>query len=201
LKNDTAFTGNVTGGWNTLNLAANSVDSAKIVDGSIGAADLASSISLGGSQSITYGSGTINANQLNGQVSSYYLNTGTAFGGNVTGTYNALQLAAGSVNSTAIMNGVINSSKLVADLNLGWANLTNYPTDCGIGYAVTGFNDTDLKCASMSAGTIGGGGTTNVIAKFTGDTTIGNSTMYESSEGFVGVNTTTPQNTLEVVGL
>jgi hypothetical protein len=75
LNTSTVHGGNVTGAYNALNLAANSVDSAKIVDGSVGAGDLATTISLGSGQSIAYGSGTLNANQLNGQVSTYYLDT------------------------------------------------------------------------------------------------------------------------------
>jgi predicted heme/steroid binding protein len=48
-------------------------------------------------------------------------------------------------------------------------------------------------------GGISGTGTTNYIPKFTGSTSIGNSVIYESS-GSVGINTITPNATLEVNG-
>jgi hypothetical protein len=119
LNTSTVHGGNVTGAYNALNLAANSVDSAKIVDGSVGAGDLATTISLGSGQSIAYGSGTLNANQLNGQVSTYYLNTSTVHGGNVTGAYNALNLAANSVDSAKIVDGSVGAGDLATTISLG----------------------------------------------------------------------------------
>ena len=128
------------------------------------------------------------------------LDNGTSFtGGNVTGLWNALQLASGSVGASQIINGAIDSSKLVADLNLGWSNLTNYPANCSAGQVVTGFNDTQVICTTAGTGDIMGVGTQNYLAKFTESKTLANSTVYEES-GLVGINTSTPQNTLSVVG-
>ena len=127
------------------------------------------------------------------------LDRSTAFGGNVSGNYNSIQLASGSVGTGQIIDGAITTSKIAPDLNLGWANLTDYPDDCGVGMVVKGLADGTLTCTAAGTGNISGGGNTNVIAKFTGAGTIGNSTIYESG-GNVGVNTTTPQNTLNVIG-
>jgi trimeric autotransporter adhesin len=49
-------------------------------------------------------------------------------------------------------------------------------------------------------GTITGSGTANHLPLFTGTTTIGNSKVYQSSSGDVGINTTSPAVTLDVKG-
>lgn len=43
-------------------------------------------------------------------------------------------------------------------------------------------------------------GTANYIPKFTGSTTIGNSTMYQSTNGSIGIGTTAPQGNLHIQG-
>lgn len=45
---------------------------------------------------------------------------------------------------------------------------------------------------------IGGSGTTNYIPKFTDSTTLGNSIIYESPSGNIGIGTTNPANLLDV---
>ncbi len=212
LTTATAFGGNVSGSWNALNLAAGSVDSAKILDnsiasgdianGAIGAAQLATVITLGSGQIIAYGSGIINASQLNGQFSSYYLNTSTNFaGGNITGTYNNLQLSSGSVGAGQIINGVIDSSKLVSDLNLSWANLTNYPAACSAGKAIQSINDTAYTCIDVNStsGNISGSGNQNYVAKFTASGILGNSIIFDNGSN-VGIGTAQPNSTLHVAG-
>jgi hypothetical protein len=149
LNTSTTFGGNVTGTYNTLNLAANSVDSAKIVDGSVGASDLATTISLGSGQSISYGSGTINANQLNGQAASYYLDTSataqTKSGSlTITGTW----LNASSINASGTIYGTFSGSLTgtASDLScsdcvaLGTETTGNYigNVTAGTGITITG---------------------------------------------------------------
>jgi len=77
-----------------------------------------------------------------------------------------------------------------------WARLTSFPGDCPSGQYVYGIGST-LKCSAPPRG-IGGSGTTNYLAKFTGSTTIGNSTIYDN--GNVGIGTTAPQRRLHVNG-
>ena len=48
-------------------------------------------------------------------------------------------------------------------------------------------------------GPVDGGGTTNYLPIWTGNTTLGNSTIYETG-GYVGIGTTTPVQMLTVAG-
>lgn len=48
--------------------------------------------------------------------------------------------------------------------------------------------------------TITGSGTTNYLPKFTGASTVGNSAIYQSSTGKIGIGTTAPQGNLHVQG-
>jgi hypothetical protein len=58
----------------------------------------------------------------------------------------------------------------------------------------------DVATASKVPGTITGGGTADFIPVFTGPTTIGNSKMFQTVGGNVGISTTTPANKLDVAG-
>jgi hypothetical protein len=55
-----------------------------------------------------------------------------------------------------------------------------------------------LGLAQVAA--IGGGGTTNFIPRWTGSTTLGNSTIFQTVGGNVGVGNTTPATKLDVKG-
>jgi len=56
------------------------------------------------------------------------------------------------------------------------------------------------KDDALPPANITGSGTANFVPVFTGTTTIGNSKMYETAGGNVGINTTTPAATLDVKG-
>jgi hypothetical protein len=79
-----------------------------------------------------------------------------------------------------------------------WQRLTNFPSSCPSGQFVTALGTNNLTCAAPSGG-IGGSGTTNYIAKFTGQTTIGNSQIYDNGTN-VGIGTTVPGAKLDVAG-
>jgi len=53
---------------------------------------------------------------------------------------------------------------------------------------------------SLPAGTITGSGTANFVPLFTGATTVGNSKIFQSTTGSVGIATTTPASKLDVKG-
>jgi len=212
LDNTTAFGGNVSGTYNSIQLAPGSVNSSAIVDGSIAAADIAATITLASGQTINTGLGTINASHLNGQTSSYYLNTSTTFGGNVTGNWNTLQIASNSVDSAKIVDGsiaaadisdgTITAVKLASDLGLGWNNLTGYPDACPAGYAINTLADNgSLTCIATNAtsGNMSGAGSQNYVAKFLTGTAITNSIIYDNGS-YVGIGTASPNATIEVNG-
>jgi len=53
---------------------------------------------------------------------------------------------------------------------------------------------------SSPEATITGSGTTNYLPKFTGSTTVGNSSIFQSSTGNIGIGTTTPSGNLHIQG-
>lgn len=104
-----------TRGIPTADIQTGAITSSLIANNAVGATQLGTTISLGSGQSISFGTGTLNANQLNGQAASYYLNTGTSFAGDVSGTYGALAIGAGViVNADVSGTAGIALSKLAA---------------------------------------------------------------------------------------
>ena len=117
-------------------------------------------------------------------------------------TITAVDIGSSAINTTHILdntiltddiaNGTITTADFVSDLNLGWANLTNYPTGCSAGEAVQVIGDT-LTCVNISSGggTITGSGTAGYIAVWNGTTSINNSNIYQNGSN-IGINTTIP---------
>ncbi|MBU4245800.1 MAG: hypothetical protein KKE71_02045, partial [Nanoarchaeota archaeon] len=257
LYTTTIFTGgNITGSWDNLQLEDNSVNSAKIIDSSIAAGDLASdlaSLNKVSAGEITAATGMITVTNdlrvnknlyiignitnvgvttinVNGSAIPFFTDTfdigsltntwrygyfgtdvivggssilknTTSFDGNVTGAYNNLQLASGSVGTVQIIDGSINSTKLVADLGLGWANLTGYPNNCVAGEAIQSLGDGSFTCVALNStsGNMSGAGTPNYVAKFTGTNTVGISSIYDNGTN-VGIGTASPSAKLEING-
>jgi hypothetical protein len=72
--------------------------------------------------------------------------------------------------------------------------------DCSSGKVVTGISSSGmLECAAAEGGGIAGSGSDNYLAKFNGSTEIEKSVVYESS-GKVGINDSSPSQTLDVEG-
>ena len=177
LDTATSFSGDVFGGYNNLQLGA----------GVVGANELATTISLASGQSISYGSGTINANQLAGQVSTYYLNTSTQFSGNITGTYNNLDLAPDSVDSAKIVDSSITHYDLAQ-------------VSCSAGEALRVLGGGEYLCEPVNpSGTVTGSGSLGYIAMWNGTNTLNNSIIYQNGTD-VGIGTAAPVKKLDVVG-
>lgn len=68
------------------------------------------------------------------------------------------------------------------------------------GYVLTSDANGLGSWQAPAASGIGGSGTANYIPKFTGTTTIGNSVIYESTSGNVGIGTAAPSQKLQVLG-
>jgi hypothetical protein len=66
--------------------------------------------------------------------------------------------------------------------------------------AASGNSGNSGKAANLPPGTITGTGTADFIPRFTGTTTIGNSNIFETVVGNVGIATTTPAAKLDVKG-
>ena len=71
------------------------------------------------------------------------------------------------------------------------------PTGCGAGQFLK-YNGSIWTCASVPGG-VGGTGTANKLAKFTGTSTLGNSVIIDDGTN-VGIGTTNPTTKLEVNG-
>jgi len=168
-------------------------------------AELVSKGSLRPSADNTYNLGSSSyrwANIYGGNIYSNgnaVLTVATNFGGNVTGTYNSLNLASNSVDSAKIVDKSITASDLVADLGLGWQNLTAYPPACPPGQAISQLGD-NIVCIDVNpSGSVTGSGNAGYIAMWNGTNSLNNSVIYQYLSK-VGIDTTTPTAKLEVVG-
>ncbi|GIW67141.1 MAG: hypothetical protein KatS3mg096_009 [Candidatus Parcubacteria bacterium] len=83
-----------------------------------------------------------------------------------------------------------------------WARLTNFPSSCPSGQFVTGVGST-LSCATPPSsggnGGLTGSGSTNYIAKWQSNGSLGSSSLYESNSN-IGIGTSNPSYKLHVVG-
>ncbi|QGA80318.1 hypothetical protein [Candidatus Nanohalobium constans] len=105
-----------------------------------------------------------------------------------------------------IPNGNLNMNENrinnVGRLDLGWANLTDYPNGCGPEEAVRVIGDT-LDCVSLDpSGSVGGGGEKGEIAFYIdGENITGSNNLYwNNSQTRLGLATSNPSATLDVNG-
>jgi len=120
--------------------------------------------------------------KLNGIAAGANTGTVTSVGG--TGTVSGLTLT-GTVTSSGNLT-------LGGTLTLTSGNITT-----GLGF--TPYNATNPAGYTTNTGTVTGTGTTNYVSKFTSASDIENSVIYDDGTN-VGINTTTPQQLLQVLG-
>jgi hypothetical protein len=85
-------------------LAVGSVDGSKVIDDSLSAADIQDGAGSG-----------LGADQLDGVSSNGFLQTGTAAGGDLSGTFSALQIGANAVGATEVAGGSLPAGDLSFD--------------------------------------------------------------------------------------
>lgn len=69
-----------------------------------------------------------------------------------------------------------------------------------VGYVLTSDASGVGTWQPPSTGSIGGSGTANYLPQFTGTTTLGNSVIYQSATGNIGIGTSAPSQKLHVLG-
>ncbi len=161
--------GNATFRWRDLAVGRNA-----IINGTLDVDGL-----ITGNNGLTISSGTVslpageigtteiaNAAITNSKIAVNAVNTTQI----LDGTIIADDLAASSVNTTHILDGTITNVDLTSDLNLGWANLTDYPTACNANETITVIGDT-ITCTPIL---IGSGQVADIWINETGDVLTGN---------------------------
>jgi hypothetical protein len=140
---------------------------------------------VGGTMANTNLVTNMNADLLDGQQGSYYVNTGTTQ--TIGGAKTFSSTISGSINGNAATATVLQTARNIAGVSFnGSANisLNNNAITNGAGY-------------TSNTGTVTGTGTTNYVSKFTSASAIGNSVIYDDGTN-VGIGTTSPTSLLSV---
>ncbi|MCS7135293.1 MAG: hypothetical protein NZ893_02545 [Candidatus Aenigmarchaeota archaeon] len=83
---------------------------------------------------------------------------------------------------------------------LGWQNLTNYPSACPAGQFIRQLGDTIVcETPGVGPGGVTGSGSLGYIAMWNSSSSINSSVIYQSA-GNIGIGTTSPSEKLTVVG-
>jgi hypothetical protein len=162
VKGKIKLTGDLGGTADAPTVATNAITSAKILDGTIATADLASASVTNAKigETITVANGGTGAGTLTG----YVKGTGTT------------AMTASLTIPVADVTGAQTSSNLSNDIAADTGSESKYPSVKAVETVVTS--------------KVGGSGTTNFIPKFTATSTLGNSSIFDN--GNVGIGTTSP---------
>jgi hypothetical protein len=134
------------------------------------------------------------------------LTSNTGFGGDVSGTYNNLQLGTGVVGSTEVADNSLTATDLAVNVVSSLDGVTNDGGNidlvAGSGIAITPDDANNQITIASTAGGLGGSGTATQVAFFTAGTTIGSdSNLYwDNTNKRLGIGTTGPSEKLDVAG-
>jgi hypothetical protein len=189
-------------------LGAGAVTTLKIADLAVTGQKLASLLDLAGTKSII-GAADINASRFF-QAGNRVLDIATSFSGDVSGTYNNLQLGAGVVGTNEIADNSVTTAKIVdgtiqtidiADNAITTAKIAS--VNCGAGKVLQQIGGGTYICVDVNpANVINGTGSSGQVAFFTGTNTIfgSNNLYWDNTNARLGIGTTTPLNKLNVIG-
>ena len=162
----------------TISISTGGITSAMILDNTLSSADILD--------------GTVAAADLaNNSVTSAKI---------LDGTILTADFGDNSVTSGKIVDGTITSADIGATQVVKAVNNIKDNVTLIAGTNVTITPSGQNLTISSTAGGIGGTGTTNYITKFSTANTIGNSSIYQSAAGNIGINTTNPNEPLDVNG-
>ena len=174
-------------GITTAMLQNNSVTTDKIVDGTISTNDLANNSVT----STKIADGTISTTDLSdNSVTSAKI---------VDGTIVTSDLANNSVTTDKIVDGTITATDIANTQVVKSINSLKDNVNLVAGSNITITPSGQNLTISSTSGGMGGSGTTNYLPVFTGNTTLGNSVIYQSSDK-IGIGMTNPSVPLHVYG-
>ncbi|MFA6449308.1 MAG: hypothetical protein WCX65_07575 [bacterium] len=171
--------GDATHIWSSLNIAAGGYS-----DGSVTSADLQDGAALA---EIANNDGTgsgLDADLLDGQQGTYYLNTGTPLSGDVTGAYNSTNIATSAIGSAEILDNSVATGDVAFEFVGSLGGVKNKGGDialvAGSGVTITPDDALNKITIAANAGTIDHGGLTGLVdddhpqyVKDSGDTMAG----------------------------